>query len=45
MDLHTASASITANTMGDVNGVQLDGPPHLYFSPRQDMVAFWPERL
>jgi uncharacterized protein YqjF (DUF2071 family) len=43
--LHAAAASITANTMGDVNGVRLEGRPCLHFCPRQDMVAFWPQRL
>jgi uncharacterized protein YqjF (DUF2071 family) len=43
--LHAAAATISANTLGMHSGVVLEGSPRLHFSRRQDMVAFWPQRL
>lgn len=44
--LHKASAWITQNTMADVNGLTVTGPPKLlHFAKRQDMVAWLPVAL
>jgi uncharacterized protein YqjF (DUF2071 family) len=44
--LQLAAAWITQNTMGDVNGLPLPGPPLLlHFARRQDVVAWLPTRV
>jgi len=44
--LQVATASIARNTMADVNGVGVTGPPNLlHFAKRQDAVAWLPERI
>ena len=44
--LRMATASIARNTMADVNGIPLTGPPTLlHFARRQDAVAWLPERI
>jgi uncharacterized protein YqjF (DUF2071 family) len=44
--LQLAHAQITRNTMADVNGVLVSGPPRLlHFAKRQDVVAWLPQAL
>jgi uncharacterized protein YqjF (DUF2071 family) len=44
--LQAAEAEFSVNTMSAPLGITLpDAPPLLHFARRQDMVAFWPERV
>lgn len=44
--LQPAELALAANTMADASGVKLpDTPPLLHFAARQDVLAWWPERV
>lgn len=43
--LQSAELEVQANTLPEVQGIALDGPPLLHFARRLDMVTWGPERL
>lgn len=44
--LQPAELTLTTNSMAEAHGIELpDTPPLLHFAARQDILAWWPERI